>query len=51
MLNGARAVKVRLLELVDAGRCGVREQNATLRQRYRYDTFISDPECMLLLIN
>lgn len=27
MLNGARAVKVRLLELVDAGRCGGREQN------------------------
>lgn len=39
MLNGARAVKVRLLELVGAGRCGVREQNVTLRQHYRYDTF------------
>lgn len=47
MLNGARAVKVRLLELVDAGRCGVREQNTTLRQLYHYDSFRSDPECML----
>lgn len=39
MLNGARAVKRGLLELVDAGRCGVREKNVTLRQCYRYDTF------------